>query len=94
VRWNSSGTGTPAIPGFQTARENLEVPGDPLAQPGPGSLAAQEALEALESPEVLWVLAALVGLGVPAGLGVPVWNAWTSPTGVAHIGDLRTLHEL
>src|SRR6267143_5113624 len=99
-RRNSSGTGTSAIPGFQTRRENLEVPGDPLAQPVPAALAAQEALEVLEAPRVpaalvplgvLWVLAAL---GVRAALESQFGILGPSPTGRGPCRDLRTLHEL
>src|SRR6267142_4907108 len=96
-RRNSSGTGTSAIPGFQKRRENLEVPGDPLAQPVPATLAAQEALEAPRVPAalvplgVLWVLSAP---GVRAALESQFGILGPSPTGRGPCRDLRTPHEL
>src|SRR5438105_12088546 len=96
-RWNSRGTGTLAIPGFQTAREDLEVPGDPLARPVPVVLGGPEDLE------VLVYQPALVAPGLrggPAGLGVRVSPEYQfgmlgpSPTGRGPYRGLRTPHEL
>src|SRR2546425_13269071 len=96
-RWNSRGTGTLATPGFQTAREDLEVPGDRLARPVPVALGGPEDLEVLVDPAALvapGVRGDPAGLGVPAGLESQFGMLGPSPTGRGPYRDLRTPHEL
>src|SRR6266404_4076474 len=99
-RWNSSDTETFAIPGFQTARENLEVPGDPSVRSVPvvlRGLADLEALAYLETPADLETLADLevpADLGGRAGLEFQFGMLGPSPTGRGPYRGLRTRHEL
>src|SRR5882672_5088471 len=99
-RWNSSDTETFAIPGFQTARENLEVPGDPSVRSVPvvlRGLADLEALENLEAPAYLETpadLETLADLGGRAGLEFQFGMLGPSPTGRGPYRGLRTRHEL
>src|SRR6266404_5193133 len=108
-RWNSSDTETFAIPGFQTAREDLEVPGDPSVRSVPVVLGGPEDLESLadlESPADLEPpedLEPLVDLEVPANLGGLAGLAGLefqfgmlgpSPTGRCPYRGLRIRHEL
>src|SRR6266550_4943597 len=102
-RWNSSDTETFAIPGFQTAREDLEVPGDPSARSVPVVLGGPEDLEVPGNPSarsVPVVLETLVDLEVPADLGVRAGlevqfgMLGPSPTGRGPYRGLRIPHEL
>ena len=99
-RWNSSGTGTLAIPGFQMAQEDLEGPGDPSARSVPVVLGGPEDLEApahLETPEDLETLVDLevpADLGVRAGLEFQFGMLGPSPTGRCPYWGLRIRHEL
>ena len=99
-RWNSCDTETFAIPGFQTAREDLEVPGDQSVRSVPVVLGGPEDLEApahLETPEDLETLADLevpADLGVRAGLEFQFGMLGPSPTGRGPDLGLRTPHEL
>src|SRR6266404_6460612 len=99
-RWNSSDTETFAIPGFQTAREDLEVPGDPSVRSVPVVLGGPEDLESLadlespadlEPPEDLEVPA---DLGVRAGLEFQFGILGPNPTGRSPYRGLRIPHEL
>src|SRR6267143_6374460 len=103
-RWNSSDTETFAIPGFQTARENLEVPGDPSVRSVPvvlRGLADLEALENLGAPAYLETpadLETLADLEVPADLGVRAGLEFQfgilgpNPTGRSPYRGLRIPH--
>src|SRR3989442_14203921 len=93
-RWNSRGTGTLAIPGFQTAREDLEVPGDRLARPVPVALGGPEDLEVVVDPAALAALGDPAGLGVPAGLEAQFGMLGPSPTRRGPCRSLQTPHEL
>src|SRR3981189_941939 len=108
-RWNSSDTETFAIPGFQTAREDLEVPGDPSARSVPVVLGGPEDLEVpgdpsarsvpvvLETPEDLETLVDLevpADLGGRAGLEFQFGMLGPSPTGRCPYWGLRIPHEL
>src|SRR6266566_3425843 len=102
-RWNSSDTETFAIPGFQTARQDLEVPGDPSVRSvpvvlgGPEDLEVLEAPADLETPEDLKTLADLevpADLGVRAGLEFQFGMLGPSPAGSGPYRDLRIPHEL
>src|SRR6266513_817710 len=81
-RWNSSETGTLAIPGFQRAREDLEVPWDPSARSVPMVLGGPEDLEVP------------AGLEVRAGLEFQFGMLGPSPTGRGPYRGLRIPHEL
>src|ERR1700704_4599253 len=87
-RWNSSGTGTLAIPGFQRARKDLEVPGDPSARSVLVVLGGPEDLEALADLEAPAALGGQAGLEFQFGMPGP------SPTGRGPYRDLRIPHEL
>src|SRR6267154_5926649 len=105
-RWNSSDTETFAIPGFQTAREDLEVPRDPSARSvpvvlgGPADLGALADLGApadLENPADLETLVDLevpADLGGRAGLEFQFGMLGPSPTGRGPYRGLRIPHEL
>src|SRR6266404_3878672 len=102
-RWNSSDTETFAIPGFQTARKDLEVPGDPSARSvpvvlwGPEDLEVPGDLSARSVPVVLWGpedLEVPADLGGRAGLEFQFGMLGPSPTGRGPYRGLRTRHEL
>src|SRR6266481_3984967 len=87
-RWNSSDTETFAMPGFQTAREDLEVPGDPSVRSVPVVLETPAGLETLEDLE------APADLGVRAGLEFQFGILGPNPTGRSPYRGLRIPHEL
>src|SRR6266436_5502024 len=99
-RWNSSDTETFAMPGFQTAREDLEVPGDPSVRSVPVVLGGPEGLEALENLEAPADLETPADLEVPADLGGRAGLEFQfgilgpNPTGRGPYRGLRTRHEL
>src|SRR6266403_1019982 len=99
-RWNSSATETLAMPGFQTAREDLEVPGDPSVRSVPVVLGGPEDLEAPEKTEGPAGLAHPADLEVPADLGVRAGLEFQfgilgpNPTGRSPYRGLRIPHEL
>src|SRR6267378_3502153 len=93
-RWNSSETGTLAILGFQMARKDLEVPGDPSARSVPVVLGGPEDLEAPEDLETLADLEVPADLGGRAGLEFQFGMLGPSPTGRCPYWGLRIRHEL
>src|SRR6266404_6364174 len=93
-RWNSSDTETFAMTGFQTAREDLEVPGDPSVRSVPVVLGGPEGLEALENLEAPADLEVPADLGGRAGLEFQFGILGPNPTGRSPYRGLRIPHEL